>query len=97
MPRPFVVVSESVAIMADCGHSFFEIDKLIGTPRDGGCRPFVGVHGVARLTSTKNRIERVLRENMFDVRDKQFLMLLFVMNAEHENRLNFTQQSFIGA
>src|SRR5690349_9244448 len=97
MPRPFVVVSESISIVADCGHSFFEMYKFIGAPRDLAYLPFVGAHGMARLTSTKKRIKRVLCENMFDVRDKQFLMLLFVMNAEHENRLNFIQQSFIGA
>ena len=46
---------------------------------------------MTRLTSTKNRIERVLRENVLDVRDEQFLMLLFVMEAEDQDRFNFIE------
>jgi hypothetical protein len=96
VPWPFVVVRESVAIMAYCSHSFFEIGKLERSPSDRGFRPCLGAHGMMRPTIAKNRIKRVLRENVFDVRDKQFLMLLFVMNAEDENRLNFIEQIFVG-
>lgn len=56
-----------------------------------GRRKFDGAHGVTRPTSTKNRIERVLREDVLDVRDEQFLMLLFVMEAEDENRFHFIE------
>ncbi len=31
MPRPFVVVGESVAVVADFSDLFVEIDKLVGT------------------------------------------------------------------
>src|SRR5947199_10675692 len=34
---------------------------------------------------------------MFDVRDEQFLMLLFMMNAQNKNRLDFIQQLLITA
>jgi len=81
MPLPFVVIGEFVAIMAYRSHGFLEIDKPVGTALR--CRPFFG--------STKNRIERVLREDVLDVRDEQFLMLLFVMEAEDENRFHFIE------
>ena len=79
--------------MTDFGNPFVEPDKLIGTALH--CRPFLGAHGMTRLTSSKNRIERVLREDMLDVRDER-LMLLFVMNAEHENWFDFIEQTLVG-
>src|SRR5262245_3517303 len=56
MPRPFVVIDESVALIAYGSDSFFEINELVGTPRDRGCRPFLGAHGVTRPTSPENWI-----------------------------------------
>src|SRR5262249_20301137 len=94
MHRSFVVIGESVAIMAYRSYSFFEIDKPVGTAFR--CHPFFGAHGVARQTSTKDRMERVLREDVFDVRDEQFLVLLFMMHPEDENRLDFMEQLFVG-
>jgi hypothetical protein len=86
MPRPFVVIGESVAIMPYRSHGFLEIDKV-----DRG-NFFCG--DIAVLL-TKNRIERVLREDVLDVRDEQFLMLLFVMEAEDEERLDLIEQLFV--
>ena len=37
-------------------------------------------------------MERILREDMFDIGHEQFLMLLFVMNAERDDRLDFVEQ-----
>src|SRR6266513_2767939 len=37
-------------------------------------------------------MQRILRKDMLDVGNEQFLMLLFVMNAECDNRFNFIQQ-----
>jgi len=32
---------------------------------------------------------------VLDIRDEQFLMLLFVVKTEHENRLDFIEQTFV--
>ena len=37
-------------------------------------------------------MERVLREDVFDIGDEQFLMLLLVMNSEGEDRLDFVEE-----
>ena len=42
-------------------------------------------------------MQRILREDMFDVGDEQFLMLLLVMNPENQERLNFAKQIFVRA
>ena len=46
--------------------------------------------------SSKDRIERILREDVFDVGDEQFLMLLLVMKAEGQDRLDFREQRVVG-
>jgi len=33
---------------------------------------------------------------VLDICDEQFLVLLFVMDAEHENRLDLIEQVFVG-
>ena len=90
MPRPFVVVGKSVAIVADLDDCFVEIDKLVAARRLPASR------SALRVALAKNRIERVLREDVLDVGDEQFLMLLFVMNAEDEDRFDFIEQTFVG-
>src|SRR6266705_3502862 len=96
MPRPFVVIGEATAIMANRDGCLLEIDETVGTPTRRGCRPFFGAHGVTRPTRTKNRIERILCEHVLDVRDEQFLMLLLMMPAEDQNRLDVIEQFLIG-
>src|SRR5262245_11809599 len=73
--RAFVVIGECVAIMAYRSHCFFEIDKP--DRRNSFC-------AYTAVSLTKNRIERVLREDVLDICDEQFLMLLFVMDAKDE-------------
>ena len=85
MPRSFVVVGESVAVMTYLSHRFVELDELVGRSALRLRAP-----GVIVLRS-KNRIERILREDVLDVGDEQFLMLLLVMNAENEDRLDFIE------
>ena len=80
--------------MADSRHRFFESDKVAGTALR--CRPFFGAHGVTRPTRSKDRIERILREHVFDICDQQFLMLLFVMSAQNKNCFDFVEQFFVG-
>src|SRR5438876_12031113 len=94
MPRPFVVIGEATAIMANRDGCLLEIDETVGTALR--CRPFFGAHGVTRPTCSKNRIERILREHVLDVRDEQFLMLLLMMPAEDENRFDVIEQFLIG-
>src|SRR5881397_2539042 len=96
MLRSFVVIGEATAIMANRDNLFVEIEKAVGTPTRRGCRPFFGAHGVTRPTRTKNRVERILREHVLDVRDEQFLMLLLMMPAEDENRFDVIEQFLIG-
>src|SRR5436189_5736446 len=95
MPRPFVVIGEPVAVMANRDGCPLEIDETVGTPTCRGWRPFFGAHGVTRPTCSKNRVERILREHVLDIRDEQFLMLLLMMPAEDENRFDFIEQFFI--
>src|SRR6476659_8293847 len=90
MPRPFVVVEKSVALMADLSGSLFKIDKVVGTPRCGVRKAQRGVR-----TNTKYRVERVLRQHVFDVCDEQFLMLLFMMESKDQNRFYFIEQTFV--
>src|SRR4030095_7879598 len=87
MPRSLVVVSESIAIMANCNYCLFEIDE---TDRaDFLCS------GVC-VSPAIHRIKRVLREYVFDVGDEQFLMLLFMVNAENNNGLDFIKELVVG-
>src|SRR5437867_3304504 len=95
MPRPFVVIGEATAIMANRDGCLLEIDETVGTPTRRSCRPFFGARGVTRRTCSKNRVEGILREHVLDVRDDQFLMLLLMMPAEDENRFDFIEQIFI--
>src|SRR6266478_2031677 len=96
MPRPFVVVGEATTIMANRDGCLLEIDETVGTPMRRGCRPFLGAGGVTRPTCSKNRVERILREHVLDVRDEQFLMLLLMMPAQDENRFDVIEQFLIG-
>ena len=50
-----------------------------------------------RFRSLENRIERILREDMFDVGDEKFLVLLFVMQPEREDRFNFREERLVRA
>src|SRR5436309_2744791 len=44
----------------------------------------------------EDRVKRILPEHMLDVSHEQLLMLLLVVNAEGDNRLDFAQQRRIG-
>ena len=67
MLRPFVVISESVAVMTDLDNRFHEIGKACG----GGAHAAEIVRRGRRsqLTPSKNGIERILSEDVFDVGD----------------------------
>src|SRR5712691_62301 len=89
MSRTFIVISESATVVADCDGCHLELDEMGGTPR---CGVRTAQDAVPTL---KNRIKRVLRKHVLDVRDEQFLMLLFMMNAQNKDRLDFVQQLFV--
>src|SRR5207249_476976 len=102
MARTFVVVGKAVAIVTDLNYRFVELDELqrADIPRDESVfsRIDLARRAVAwrRLGFAKNREERVLRENVFDIGDEQLLMLLFVMNSERKDRFDLTKQSLVG-
>ena len=93
MPRPFIVIGESATGMADLNDCLLELDELVRTARCAIPRKLSGQCGVA--TFSKNRIERILREHVLDVGDKQFLVLLFMMYAQDDDRLDFIEQLFV--
>ena len=82
MPWFFIVVGKIATVMADGCNRFLEIDKC---HRGKRFSLFLGAF-------SKNRMQRILREDMLDISSEQFLMLLFVMNAERDDRFNFVQQ-----
>src|SRR5947209_2530176 len=86
MLRALVVIGEARAGMPDGRDPLFKINKARGWWRRGFLeRPFA-----------EYGMQRVFGENVLDIGDEQFLMLLLVMNAEHHDRLNFVQQFFRG-
>ena len=86
MARTLVIVCESAAIVTDFGDGLLELDELTRTRR-------WGVRTAQRpVLSLENRIERVLREDVFDVGDEQFLVLLFMMHAENKQWLDLIEQ-----
>ncbi len=42
-------------------------------------------------------MQRILGKNVFDIGHEQFLMLLLMMQADRENRLDLIEQLFVGA
>src|SRR5580700_8481871 len=83
MAWPFVVIGEFVAVVADLDNRLVEFKKtqrrrLRGNDID--------------LALAKHRMQRILRKNMFDVGDEQFLMLLLVMNPENEDWFDFIEK-----
>src|SRR5437879_11808046 len=98
MARTFVVVGKAVAIVTDLNYRFVELDELQRADIPPGESVFwridLACRAVAwrRLGFAKNREERVLRENVFDIGDEQLLMLLFVMNSERKDRFDLTKQ-----
>src|SRR5437762_13903624 len=88
MRRAFVIVGETRSVMANYCNYFLEINELVvGRTFWRALR--------SRPIPAENRIKRILREHVFDVGDKQFLMLLRVINAENENKLDFFVMVFV--
>ena len=86
MLRALVVVREAGAGMPDGRNRLCEIDKTHWRRRNR----------FLRWAFAENGMQRVLGENVLDISDEQFLMLLFVMNAEDHNRFDLVQQAFRG-
>ena len=77
--------------MADLSGGPFKIDNWWGRRAAGSGRRARRPYQVE-----KGGRERVLRQDVFDVRDEQFLMLLFVMEAKDENWLDVIEQLWSG-
>src|SRR5260370_33132945 len=86
MSRAFIVVGETRAVMTNLHGGFVKIDEM---NRRGLRGSDVDV-GFA-----EDRVERVLRENVLDICDEQFLVLLFMMDAENQNRFNLIEKFFV--
>src|ERR1700693_2114440 len=93
MTRPFVIVGESSAIVADLNRRFIKLNKLGGSRRPGAIQSARRT----RFIGTKNWIEWVLRKDVFDVGDQQLLVLLFVVNSQDEDWFDLAKQFLIGA
>ena len=44
---------------------------------------------------SKHRVKRVLGKNVFDISEKKFLVLLLVIEAEDQDRLDFVQRRLV--
>ena len=93
MARTLVIVGEPMTIMANLDSCLFEIDEARGGGADAAEPLRRGRRG--HLTLAENWIERILREDMFNIRKQQFLVLLLVMDAENKNRVEFSENLFI--
>src|SRR4029077_13360070 len=81
MSRSFIVVGKIATIMTNSCNCFVEIDK---------CHRRRRVGFLLRAFS-KNWMQRILREDMLDIGNEQFLMLLLMLNAECDDRFDFVQ------
>src|SRR5580765_8199754 len=75
--------------MADGNNGFSKFHKL-------RCcvRVFAGRINCALV---KDRVERILRKDMFDIGHEQLLMLLLMVHAENEERFELVQQTAVRA
>ena len=73
--------------MANQDGRFVELDKMLR------CGP---ASFKCRCVEMKDRIERVLGEDMLDVREQQLLVLLLVMQAERDDRFELLEQGIVG-
>ena len=78
MPRPLAVEAKALAVVSDLHHAAIEFAvrrrRAVGLADCNGARILVG------------RTQRVLREQVQNVGEQQFLMLLFVIAAEFDQR-----------
>src|SRR4029077_13096689 len=72
MSRSFIVVGKIATVMTNSCNRFVEIDKCHRRR----------LFGFLLRAFSKNWMQRILREDMFNIGNEQFLMLLLVMNAE---------------
>src|ERR1700756_6057898 len=87
MPRSFVVIGESAAVMTNCDNRLIEVEEVEWKSFRSCAVPFI---------LAKNRIKRVLCKHVLDVGDQQFLMLLLMMKTENEYRFDLAEQLFVG-
>jgi hypothetical protein len=80
VPRRLIIEAETGTLVADCMNTSRHVDAIVAVnaPRTGACAG----HLPRRII---NRVGRVMSEGVQDVRDQQFLMLLFVVEANLEN------------
>ncbi len=86
MARAFVIETKAGAVMPDFLHAARLFDPFERRVASGGRDRQVGAVG---------RPERIDREVVLDIRQQQFLMLLFMMAAEHHARRDFGPARFL--
>jgi hypothetical protein len=85
MARAFIVVRESGALMPDGDDGFLKLDKAL--------RGHPAVFNSGRLG--ENGVERVLRKDVFDVGNEKLLVLLFVVKAQDQHRLDLREERVV--
>src|SRR5450432_2306526 len=83
MAGAFVIVAKAAAPMANLENRFRKVEKTDG---------FNGPNFRNIFSLPENGSEGVLRKNMFDVGDEQFLVLLFVVQSDGEDRFDLSQE-----
>ena len=92
MTRAFVVIGEIVAVVTDLDRRFIELNESQRRDVDPAyAKALAGRLRDVDLLLAENRVERVLRENVFDIGNEKFLMLLLVMNPESQDRLDLAK------
>ena len=76
MPRPLAIEAEACAVVSDLHHAAIELPI--------GRRRAVGLADCDRARILVRRTQRVLREQVQDISEQQFLMLLFMIAAEFD-------------
>ncbi len=79
MPRAFVVVAEVAATVSDLERGLVEVDVV--------CWSDLALFDPI-VAFPENRMERVVGEDILDVGHEQFLVLLFVVQPDDEDRLD---------
>ena len=74
MPRSFIIVGKTGTFVTDGNDRFVEMDEVLFRNL---------VRFFTALVRFENWMKRILREDVFDVGNEKFLVLLFVMESEN--------------
>src|SRR5205085_5039130 len=101
MPRAFVIVGKPGAVVTDHDRRFLKFDEALrGCSRDRRSRPILSVAirfmaGIIDPGYSEHWIKRILGEDVLDVGEQKFLVLLFMIQAERQDRFDLVEQRVI--